>query len=90
MGDHEREEIEPDNVSEVDYGGSEDEDEDPGRIVDDDEDGSTRPLSEYAVREAMAIMDNIYEAFAENNRCWRCGTVFFRRVRTSAASVRPH
>ena len=76
VGDHEREEIEPDNVSEADYGASEDEEEDPRRIVDDDQDGTPRPLSEFETRVAMAIVNNTYDDLVDSNRCWRCRTIF--------------
>ena len=68
VGDHERVEIEPDNVSEVDYGGAEDEEEYPRRIVDDDQDGIPRPLSEFETRVAMAIVNNTYDALVDSNR----------------------
>ena len=89
VGDHEREEMEPDNESEVDYGGSDDEDEDPRRIVDDDQDGTPRPLSDYEERVALAIVNNNYEELVGDNRCWRCSHIF-PRERTSAAIVLPH
>ena len=68
--------MEPDVGSEVDYGGTDDEDEEPRRIVDDDLDGVTRPLSEYEERVAVAIVHNNYEELVENNRCWRCSHIF--------------
>ena len=89
MGDHEREDIDPDNVSEVDYGGSEDEEEDPRRIVDDDQDGTPRPLSEFETRIAMAIVSNTYDALVDSNRCWRCETIS-QLARTFVVTVHLH